>query len=71
MTIQGSNARLIIYASIAMITTASSGIMTCDFSNGKEVSLFFLSVLASGLVTIRAYIDSSESQIPKPKITPP
>lgn len=58
-----STARLILYVLIAMLTAASAGLGTVDFANPKQVAAFVISVLVTGLVTARSYIDKSESQI--------
>lgn len=65
MTAKASNLRLALYVAVAMVTAASAGISTVDFSDGKQVSSFALSVIATGLVTARSYIDKSESEITK------
>lgn len=66
MTAKSSTARLILYVMIAMITTASAGVLTVDFHDQKQVAVFALAILAAGLNTARSYIDTSESQVPKP-----
>ena len=66
MTAKSSTARLTLYVLIAMITAASAGVMTVDFANQKQVAVFALAILAAGLNTARSYIDTSESQVPKP-----
>jgi len=66
MTQKGSNARLTLYVSIVMLSTASAGLATVDFTHPKQVAGFVISVLVSGLVTARSYIDNSESQIDQP-----
>jgi len=65
MTAKSSTTRLILYVFIAMITTASAGVMTVDFHDSKQVAVFSLAIIAAGLNTARSYIDNSESQIPK------
>lgn len=66
MTPAQSIQRLLLYVVIAMITTASAGVTTVDFSNSKEVAVFALAILAAGLNTARSYIDKSPSEVQKP-----
>ena len=66
MTPKQSTARLIIYVLITMVTSASAGLQTVDFSNLKQVASFALGIIATGLVTARSYIDQSPNQIDKP-----
>jgi len=66
MTPKASSARLTLYILIAMGTAASAGLPTVDFSNWREVIGFALSVLMTGLVTARSYIDQSPNQVDKP-----
>ena len=65
MTPKQSGARLTLYILIAMGTSASAGLPTIDFSNWREVTGFALSVLMTGLVTCRSYIDQSPTQVDK------
>jgi hypothetical protein len=65
MSHKASNLRLSLYVAVAMVTAASAGISTVDFADGKQVASFALSVVATGLVTARSYIDKSESQVEK------
>jgi Trk-type K+ transport system membrane component len=65
MTPKASTARLTLYILIAMGTSASAGLPTIDFSNWRETVGFALSVLMTGLVTARSYIDQSPTQIEK------
>jgi len=65
MTPKQSTARLILYVLIAMVTSATAGLQTVDFTNWKEVAGFTLSVIATGLITARSYIDQSPNQIDK------
>jgi K+-sensing histidine kinase KdpD len=55
-----------LYVLIAMITAASAGVLTVDFSDRKQVVIFLLAIIAAGLNTARSYIDTSDSQVPKP-----
>ena len=48
-----------------MITAASAGVLTVDFSDKKEVAVFVLAILAAGLNTSRSYIDKSASEVSK------
>jgi len=66
MTPKQSTARLVLYVLIAMVTSATAGLQTVDFSNLKQVTSFALGILATGLVTARSYIDQSPNQIDKP-----
>lgn len=66
MTPKQSTARLVLYVLIAMVTSATAGLQTVDFSNVKQVAGFTLGILATGLVTARSYIDQSPNQIDKP-----
>ena len=66
MTPKASNLRLTLYVLIAMVTAASAGVMSVDFTNQKEVAVFVLAIIAAGLNTARSYIDTSDSQVPKP-----
>jgi len=63
MTPKQSTARLTLYVLIAMVTAASAGLQTVDFGSWQEVAGFALSVIATGLVTARSYIDQSPNQI--------
>ena len=65
MTPKQSTARLLLYVAIAMITAASSGIQTVDFSDWKHVAGYVLGILATGLVTARSYIDQTPTQVDK------
>lgn len=65
MTAKASNLRLGLYVAVAMVTAASAGIGTVNFSDGKQVASFALSIIATGLITARSYIDKSESEVPK------
>lgn len=66
MTPLQSTARLILYVIIAMVTTASAGVLTVNFSDSKEVAVFALAVIAAGLNTARSYIDKSPSEVTRP-----
>ena len=66
MTAKSSSARLMLYVLIAMIAAASAGVLTVDFSDRKQVVIFLLAIIAAGLNTARSYIDTSDSQVPKP-----
>lgn len=66
MTSAQSTARLALYVLIAMVTTASAGVLTVDFGDQKEVAVFALAVIAAGLNTARSYIDKSPSEVSKP-----
>lgn len=66
MTPAQSIARLALYVLIAMVTTASAGVLTVDFADPKQVAVFALAVIAAGLNTARSYIDKSPSEVNKP-----
>lgn len=55
--------RLTLYVAVSMVTAASAGLTTVDFSDLKQVWAFALSVFATGLVTARSYIDKSPSEV--------
>ena len=65
MTAKASNLRLALYVAVAMGTAASAGIASVNFSDGKQVIQFALSIIVTGLVTTRSYIDKSDSEVPK------
>jgi hypothetical protein len=65
MTPAQSTARLVLYVLIAMVTAASAGVLTVDFSDQKEVAVFVLAIVAAGLNTARSYIDKSASEVQK------
>jgi Trk-type K+ transport system membrane component len=66
MTPKQSTARLSLYILIAMGTAASAGLTTVNFSDWRETTSFALSVLMTGLITARSYIDQTPTQIDKP-----
>jgi hypothetical protein len=49
-----------------MVTAASAGVLTVNFSDSKEVAVFALAVIAAGLNTARSYIDKSPAEVSKP-----
>lgn len=63
MTRKQSHARLALYVLTAMVTAASAGISTVDFSDWRQVASYALSIAATGLVTARSYIDQTPNQI--------
>ena len=63
MTPKQSIARLTLYILIAMGTSASAGVTTVDFSDWRETVSFALSVIMTGLVTARSYIDQTPTQV--------
>lgn len=65
MTPKQSIARLTLYVLIAMVTTASAGVLTVNFSDPKQVAVFALAIIAAGLNTARSYIDQTPTQIEK------
>ena len=54
-----------LYILIAMGTSASAGLATVNFTDWRETTSFALSVLMTGLVTCRSYIDQSPNQVEK------
>lgn len=66
MTSSQSTTRLVLYVASTMIAAASAGLMTVDFTNPKAVCGFALSVIGTGLITARSYIDKTPSEV-KPK----
>ena len=66
MTPKQSTARLSIYVLIAMTAAASAGALTVDFNDGRQVTVFILAIVMAGLNTARSYIDTSDSQVPRP-----
>lgn len=65
MTPKQSIARLTLYVLIAMVTTASAGVLTVNFADPKQVAVFALAIIAAGLNTARSYIDQTPTQIEK------
>jgi len=63
MTQKASILRLVLYCLISMITAASAGIATVDFANTRELIQFGLSVITTGLITCRSYIDQSPNEV--------
>lgn len=57
-----SAVRLILYVLIAMVTAASAGIMTVDFSNPKQTAFFALAVIFAGLTNAQSYLDQSAAK---------
>lgn len=70
MTSTQSATRLILYVAVAMVSAASAGLMTVDFSDNKQVAAFALSILTTGLITARSYIDKSPSEVQPQKDQP-
>lgn len=66
MTRKQSIARLILYVVTAMTTAASAGLPSVDFADWRAVVAFAFSILATGLVTARSYIDQSQNQVVEP-----
>jgi hypothetical protein len=65
MTPKQSTARLVLYILISMISSASAGLPTIDFTSWREVTAFALSVIMTGLVTCRSYIDQTPTMVEK------
>lgn len=66
MTPKQSTARLALYILIAMGTAASAGLATVNFADWREAAGFALSVVMTGLVTARSYIDQTPTQVSPP-----
>lgn len=66
MTHSQSTARLVLYVAISLVSAASAGVLTVDFSDAKQVAVFVLAITAAGLNTARSYIDKSPSQVVEP-----
>jgi hypothetical protein len=66
MTQKSSTLRLTLYILIAMGTAGSAGLATVDFSNVREVTGYALSILMTGLITARSYVDQTPTQVDKP-----
>ena len=66
MTPKQSTARLSLYILIAMGTSASAGLATVDFTDWRETAGFALSVVMTGLITARSYIDQTPTQVSPP-----
>lgn len=66
MSQKQSIARLTLYILIAMGTAASAGLPTVNFADWRETCGFALSVVMTGLITARSYIDQTPTQIHKP-----
>jgi hypothetical protein len=66
MTPKQSALRLTLYILIAMGTSASAGLATVNFADWRETTSFALSVVMTGLITARSYIDQTPTQVPKP-----
>ena len=66
MTPKQSTARLALYILIAMGTAASAGLATVNFADWRETAGFALSVVMTGLVTARSYIDQTPTQVSPP-----
>lgn len=49
-----------------MTAAASAGALTVDFNDGRQVTVFILAIVMAGLNTARSYIDTSDSQVPRP-----
>jgi Trk-type K+ transport system membrane component len=63
MTRKQSIARLVLYVLTAMVTAASAGLTTVDFADWRQAVAFVLSILATGLVTARSYIDQTPNMV--------
>lgn len=69
MTSKQSKARLLLYVAISLVTSASAGISTVDFSDMKQTFGFLLGIISTGLVTARSYIDQSPTQVVTDAVT--
>lgn len=70
MTSSQSTTRLVLYVLVAMVSSASAGLATVDFADTKQIISFILSIIATGLITARSYIDKTPSEV-KPKADQP
>ena len=66
MTHTQSTVRLVLYVLLAMLSAASAGVMTVEFSDSRQVAVYAMAVIAAGLNTARSYIDKSPTEIIKP-----
>ena len=66
MTPKQSTARLSLYILIASSTSASAGLATVNFADWRETVGFALSVVMTGLITARSYIDQTPTQVSPP-----
>lgn len=66
VTPKSSLTRLFLYVLIATCATASAGVLTVDFADPKQVAVFALAIVASGLNTARSYIDTSNGAAQQP-----
>lgn len=63
MSQKQSTTRLTLYIAIAMGTSASAGLPTVDFSDWRQAVSFVLSVLMTGAITCRSYIDQTPTKV--------
>lgn len=70
MTKSASVTRLVLYVVTTMLTAASAGLATVDFTDSKQIAAFAISIISTGAVTWRSYIDKSPSDI-KPQSEQP
>ena len=66
MTPKQSTARLSLYILIAMGSSGSAGLATVNFADWRETVGFALSVVMTGLITARSYIDQTPTQVSPP-----
>lgn len=62
-TQKDSNVRLTLYVVIAMATSASTGLNTLDTADTRGLVAFGLQVILAGLITARAYIDQTPTNV--------
>lgn len=70
MTSSQSNVRLILYVVTSMLTAASAGLATVDFSDTKQIAAFAISIISTGTITWRSFIDKSPAEV-KPQSDQP
>jgi uncharacterized membrane protein len=66
MTQKDSTIRLRLYIVAAVLSAASAGVQAVDFADPRETIGFVLGVCIAGVTAWRAYIDSSQAQVPIP-----
>jgi hypothetical protein len=65
MTPKQSTLRLFCYIMLAMISAATSGLMSIEFTDPRQVAFFALGILGAGFTALRSYIDQSPTQVDK------
>lgn len=65
MSPQSSRVRHTLYVAAAVLTAAYAGLEAVNFSDPKSVIGYLISISLAGVVTSRAYIDSSNADTNK------